>query len=255
MRRTERLAVLAALLVAAGAAAADAPIEKLAVRGQEQPLRIYGARGGPSAIVASGDGGWVHLGPDVAAFLAQQGYFVVGLDVKHYLSSFTKGSVTLGVDDVPRDFKALVDFAGRGGSRPPVLVGVSEGASLAVLAATGPSVKPAIAGVLALGLPDTAELGWRFRDQLIYLTKGNPDEPTFKTADVVGRMAPCPLAAIHSTKDEYVPLAEAQGVVARAGEPKRLWVVTASDHRFSDATAELHRRLLEALRWLEEARR
>lgn len=256
MRRVLRGAVVALpLLLAASAGAADAPVEKFVLRGQEQPLRLYGTRGGPVAIVASGDGGWVHLGPDVAAFLAQHGYFVVGLDVKHYLSSFTKGQVTLTVADVPGDFKALLDHAAAGGTGRPVLVGVSEGAALAVLAATDPAVKATLGGVLALGLPNTAELGWRFRDQLIYLTKGNPDEPTFDTQDVVARMAPCPLAAIHSTKDEYVPLAEAQAVVARAGEPKKLWVVAAADHRFSDATGELDRRLLEALGWMKEALR
>jgi hypothetical protein len=35
-----------------------------------------------------------------------------------------------------------------------------------------------------------------------------------------------------------------------AGEPKRLWIVTASNHRFSDNQDEFDRRLLEALTWV-----
>jgi type IV secretory pathway VirJ component len=64
------------------------------IRGQEQDLRLYGTRGGPVAVIASGDGGWIHLEPYVAEFLASKGYFVVGFDSKAYLSSFTKGGTT-----------------------------------------------------------------------------------------------------------------------------------------------------------------
>jgi hypothetical protein len=57
--------------------------------------------------VASGDGGSVHLGPDVAEFLSSQGHFVVRFDSKGHLSSFTRGGTTLGTIDVPEDFAAL----------------------------------------------------------------------------------------------------------------------------------------------------
>ena len=35
-----------------------------------------------------------------------------------------------------------------------------------------------------------------------------------------------------------------------ARQPKNLWVVNASDHRFSDNLAEFDRRLLEAVAWI-----
>lgn len=228
--------------------------ETLTLRGQPQTLRLYGVRGGPVALVASGDGGWIHLGPDVAAFLAGQGFFVVGFDSKAYLSGFTTRAGTLRPEDVPGDFAALVDFAARGAARRPVLVGVSEGAGLAVLAATDEALKAKIEGVIALGLPDRCELGWRWRDQLIYVTKGVPNEPLFSTAEIVAKVAPLPLAAIHSTRDEFVPLDEIRRVMMRAGEPHRLWIVSASNHRFSDAKPELGRRLLEALEWMRGPR-
>lgn len=40
------------------------------VRGHHQTLRLYGARTGSPVIVASGDGGWIHLAPFVAEQLA-----------------------------------------------------------------------------------------------------------------------------------------------------------------------------------------
>jgi fermentation-respiration switch protein FrsA (DUF1100 family) len=239
---------------AAAASRATAPrIESLTIRGHAQSLHVYGQRGGPAAIVSSGDGGWVHLGPDVAAFLASEGYFVVGFDAKAYLSGFTTSTGTLTVEDVPRDYAALVDYAAPGAAGRPLLVGVSEGAGLSVLAATAPEIQARIGGVIALGLPEKNELGWRWRDSIIYLTKKVPNEPTFDASAVVGRVAPVPLAAIHSTHDEFVPLSEVQDILARAREPKRLWVIDARNHRFSDDEQELQRDLREAISWTQSA--
>jgi len=222
------------------------------LRGQAQAVRLYGSRGKPSVVVSSGDGGWVHLGPHVAEVLAANGFFVVGFDVKAYLGSFTSGKSTLRPEDEPLDYKVLADFASQGSTQKPILIGVSEGAGLSVLAATDRQTQTAIAGVLALGLPDINELGWRWKDSLIYVTHGVPKEPTFSTASVVARIGSTPLAAIHSTHDEFVPVSVAQRVVDAAHEPKRLWIVKASDHRFSDNLAEFDRRLLEALAWINQ---
>jgi fermentation-respiration switch protein FrsA (DUF1100 family) len=226
--------------------------ETLALRGHPQSLRIYGTRGNPPVVVSSGDGGWMHLGPHVAEVLASRGFFVVGFDVKVYLESFTSGAATLRPQDEPGDYKVLADFAARGATTEPILVGVSEGAGLSVLAATDPDTKRSIAGALGLGLPDINELGWRWRDAVIYVTHGIPNEPTFSTAAIVGGVSPAPLGAIHSTHDEFVPLSEIQKVFDAAGEPKKLWIVKASDHRFSDNLPEFDRQLLEAMAWIRQ---
>jgi alpha-beta hydrolase superfamily lysophospholipase len=244
------VAVLVTAFLVPPAAAATPRAETLMIRGEAQNLRLYGARGGPVAVVASGDGGWIHLGPYVAEFLAGKGYFVVGLDSKAYLSSFTKGETTLSTADVPGDFAALVSFAARGSGAPPILVGVSEGAGLTVLAATADGIKGKVAGILVLGLPDKNELGWRFRDSIIYVTKGVPKEPLFSAADVIGNVAPLPIAAIHSTKDEFVPVDQIRQVMDRALEPKQLKLIEASDHRFSGSEAELNRQVLSAIEWI-----
>jgi fermentation-respiration switch protein FrsA (DUF1100 family) len=227
--------------------------ETLPIRGRDQTLRIYGTRGGGDPIiVSSGDGGWIHLGPHAAEVLAAKGFFVVGFDVRAYLAGFTSGKTTLRPEDEPADFRVLAEFAARGTSKKPILVGVSEGAGLSVLAATDPQTKAAIAGVVGLGLPDLNELGWRWKDSLIYLTHGVPNEPTFSTAAIVQKVAPLPLGAIHSTHDEFVSIAAVQRVLQGAQEPKKLWIVNASDHRFSDNAAEFDRRLLEAIAWVNQ---
>jgi dienelactone hydrolase len=250
-----RAAVLLMSLLLPVAMGASPPTEPWTVRGERQTLHLYGARGGPVAVVASGDGGWTHLAPDVAALLSGQGCFVVGLDSKAYLSSFTKGDVTLSPADVPRDFAALLDHAAPGAGATTLLVGVSEGAGLAVLAAGDDAVKARAAGVVALGLPDKNELGWRFRDSIIYVTKGLPREPLFSAADVIAKVAPLPVAAIHSTHDEFVPVDEVKRVIDRAKDPKRLWLVEAQNHRFEGGQAELGRTLAEAIDWIRTQHR
>jgi len=69
---------------------------------------LYGARGGPVAVVASGDGGWVHLAPEVAELLSARGWFVVGLDSKAYLATIVLGASTT-TDDAEGEVLSTVD--------------------------------------------------------------------------------------------------------------------------------------------------
>lgn len=251
-RRASLVVLLVGCALAAACDAHAQTTQTLTLRGQSQSLRLYGTPGNVPIIVSSGDGGWIHLGPHVAEVLAARGFFVVGFDVKAYLESFTSGTARLRPEDEPTDYKVLADFAARAATRKPILIGVSEGAGLSVLAATDPQTKMSIAGVLGVGLPDLNELGWRWRDALIYVTHGVPNEPTFSTAAIIDRVSPTPLGAIHSTQDEFVALSQVQKVLEGAREPKKLWVVKASDHRFSDNLPEFDQRLLEAIAWISQ---
>ena len=233
-----------------GAAASAQTTATLSLRGHPQSLHLYGQRGRQPVIVSSGDGGWLHLAPRVAETLAARGYFVVGVDVKAYLSGFTTARGTLSPADVPGDYRTLVAFAAEGSTERPILIGVSEGAGLSVLAATDTAMQHHIAGVIGFGLPDVNELGWRWKDSLIYLTHGVPNEPTFSTAAIIGAAAPVPIAAIHSERDEFVPVPEIQRVMAAAHDPKQLWIVKAADHRFSNNPRECDRRLFDAIEWV-----
>jgi len=246
--------LLAALAIGCSIAATGSTYitQTLVIRGQTQTLHTYGPRGGSPVIVSSGDGGWIHLGPHIAEVLAAHGFFVVGFDVKSYLAGFTSASGPLHREHVPVDYRVLLDYAGSTGTAKPVLVGVSEGAGLSVLAAADPRVQVAAEGVVGVGLPEVNELGWRWRDSLIYVTHGVPDEPTFDTTTVVGQVAPLPLAAIRSTHDPFVSAADTARIVAAATGPSRLWTIEAADHGFTDNLREFDDRLLEALAWVHE---
>jgi type IV secretory pathway VirJ component len=247
--------MLAATIFAVAIAGTEPPTSSFALRGKTLDLHLYGKRGGPPVVLVSGDGGWMHLAPETAPILAEKGHFVVGLSAKQYLSAFTSSQGTLSAADVQRDFKSLVDYAAQGAAAKPILIGISEGAGLAVLAAVDPAVKASVGGVVGLGMSDENELGWRLRDSIIYLTHGAPKEPTFSVLEIVDRLAPLPLAELHSTHDEYVPVEEARRVFDKAGVPKRMWVIEAEDHRFSGKAEEFSQRLLEAMDWVAKASR
>jgi len=245
--------IMASLALPCSAQRHPSPVlDSIAIRGRPQQLHNYGTRGAAPVIVSSGDGGWIHLAPHVAEFLSSKGYFVVGFDAKTYLESFTTGKSTLRPQDEPGDYRLLANYAARGSVERPVLIGVSEGAGLSVLAATDPQTKSMISGVIALGLPDMNELGWRLKDSIIYLTHAVPNEPLFSVSAIVNKVAPVPLGAIHSTHDEFVPLAEVQRLIQTAAAPKKLWVINATDHRFTGSTNEFDQRLLEAMEWVKQ---
>jgi alpha-beta hydrolase superfamily lysophospholipase len=239
------------LIATASTEASPQSLSYLSIRGHAQQLHLYGPPRGTPIIVSSGDGGWMHLGPHVAELLAGRGFFVVGFDVKAYLTGFTTDAATLRTIDGPGDYKVLATFASAATGRKPILIGVSEGAGLSVLAASDANTKAAIAGVIGLGLPDRNELGWRWKDSLIYLTHRPPNEPAFSATALVPAVAPLPLALVQSTHDEFVPLAETQRIFAHASEPKRLWIVDATNHRFSSNLPEFDARLMEAIEWIQ----
>ena len=175
-----------------------------------------------------------------------------GFDVKAYLESFTSRQATLRPEDEPGDYKALADFAAHAARRAkPILIGVSEGAGLSVLAATDPATQGGDRRRDRSGPAGHQRAGLAMEGRADLLTHGVPNEPTFSTAAIVDRVV-----ALAARRDPFdarrVRAARRSAARARLPrrEPKRLWIVQASDHRFSDNLAEFDRRLLEAIAWV-----
>ncbi len=224
------------------------------IRGKSQKLNLYGSPGNAPIVLSSGDLGWAGLVVHVAEYLSAKGYYVIGLNTKSYLASFTSKDSNLQPKDVPGDYGALLSLIRKTTSVKPIFAGISEGAGLSVLAATDPQMKESIQGILALGLPDQNELGWKWQDFTIWITKKVPNEPSFMVEDIIGKVSPVPLAEIHSTHDEFLPIEKAKAMFSRAEEPKKMWIIEASNHRFSDNRPELDRKILEALEWIKMPR-
>jgi type IV secretory pathway VirJ component len=252
------LAALTVLLTRVLPASA-ASTEKLdvAVRGSTVTLTVYKPKTAPrgTIVMASGDVGWVGLAVSMAEELSAQGYLVIGLNARQYLAGFTSGKEHLHTKDVPADYRVFADRLKERQLlvRPVVLSGVSEGAALAVLAASDRANHGWIDGVVTLGLPVTAELAWHWADLWASAMKRDADEPSFAIADVLPGVSPVPLCMIQSRKDEYVAPADYEKLSAIARDPKQLVLIDASNHRFTDRRPELRKAFAAGLEWIARA--
>ena len=245
------------MAVAAGPAAAG-PGQKVdfPLRGQTLSVKVYRPVGAPKGtiLIGSGDVGWVGLSVSMSEYLSDRGYIVVGVNSRQYLSAFTDGKRHLEVHDPPADFAALRGLLERQGLLvPPVIVsGVSEGAALAVLAASDSRNHAWIDGVVTMGTPMVAALAWNWTDFTTWITKRDANQPSFSPADFIAHISPVPLVMLQSVTDEYVPEADYRALHATAKHPKRLVLIGASNHRFTDRQPELRAEMLNALAWIAE---
>jgi len=223
------------------------------LRGQTLTLTVYRPAVPPKGtiVMGSGDAGWVGLAVTMSEFLCDQGYLVVGFNVRQYLAAFTAGSRHVEVADARADYQAMSELLTREGllHHPVVLSGVSEGAALAVVGAGDPKSRAWVDGVVTMGLPATAELAWRWMDFTALVTKRDAKEPSFAPDAYVGAVSPVPLAMIQSSTDEYATDADRARLLSAAKTPKKMVMIAAGNHRFTDKLPELRTELLAAIGW------
>jgi type IV secretory pathway VirJ component len=262
MKRGARIAAAAVLAFAAlsSVARAGESVEHVewSQRGKTLSLTIYhpstvAPKG--TIIMAGGDVGWVGLAVTMAHHLVDQGYLVVGINVRQYLSAYTAGSAHLTPADIQRDYADLSRYLrSRGLLKSPVIVsGVSEGAALAVLAAAAPDNHSWISGAITLGLPAIAEIAWRWSDFTTWITKKDASEPSIRARDYLAQISPLPLVMIQSTRDEYVPSSDYRDLESVARAPHQQVLIEASNHRFTDKIPELQKTFTAALAWISSA--
>ncbi|MCS6816869.1 MAG: hypothetical protein N0A16_04995 [Blastocatellia bacterium] len=227
------------------------------IRGQAQEIYFYPATGtrlDRKILFAPGDGGWRGFAVVIAQTMASWGYDVYGLNTKRYLMSFT-GKTRLKETDVMNDFRQLAQWIMRNGSERITLVGWSEGAGLCVLAAASPENKKIFNGLITIGLTESNVLGWRWIDNLTYITKRDPNEPKFFTADYLPAVSPLPLLMLQSSRDEYISPEAGKRLFSVAREPKRFQLIEARNHRFDGNTEGFFNALREGLEWVNKTAR
>ncbi len=258
---TIMLGVMGGLLLTSGPTGDDYRKVPVYLRGKEMQVRVYDPKPGTphrnlDVLVASGDLGWFQLSGDTPRHLQARGYRVVGLNVQAYLSAFTGGDAPRLTDrDVAHDFGAIMEAVAveRAAPAPYVAIGVSEGSSLAVMAAAQPGMNPLCRGVIGLGLPMFSEMAWRWTDFPSWITKAEPHEPLAPTAKYLERMD-VPLVVIHSLHDEYDNIDTVRAAVAHAPVPKRFYAINAPNHRFTHHTGEVLRLVDSSIAWMDSLR-
>lgn len=241
---------------AAGPVATSTPAvgkNSVTIRGRQQEIYYYPATGAKlnrKVLFTPGDGGWRGWAITVAQQMASWGYDVYGLDTKTYLESVSGGE-QFRESEVISDFRQIAQWAARNAGERVTLVGWSEGAGLSVLAASNGENKQLFNGLVTFGLGNENVLGWSWKDDLSYLTRAKPNEPRFYASGLMAKIAPLPYLMIQSSQDEYVPFNEAQSLAIAAGEPKRVAIIPAHNHRFDGQVDEFYRTLREGLQWIK----
>src|SRR4051812_23146542 len=108
----KQLTVVLAMLLGFAAPAVSSPaVDRIdmPLRGRAMALTLYRPAGPPKGtiIMGSGDVGWVGLAVALSQHLAAQGYVVIGLNVRDYLSAFTSKAGHLTPPDIQHDFTEL----------------------------------------------------------------------------------------------------------------------------------------------------
>ena len=178
------------------------------------------------------------------------GYDVYGFDTKQYLEGFSSGSAKLSATEMRRDLSEVVDWVRSRGASSVTVLGWSQGAGMAFLAAHDRATR--VDGVLTMGLPESAVLGWNWRDTLAAIARREPEEPHFSVKSLLPAVAPTPLWMIHGAQDEYTTPETARSLYSEAKEPKRFVQIDGGNHRFDGKRAELFQALREGLEWVRK---
>jgi fermentation-respiration switch protein FrsA (DUF1100 family) len=126
-------------------------------------------------------------------------------------------------------------------SSPVVLVGVSRGADLAVVAAGESGLQSELAGVVAMGLTREEEYVHRRRGPTV----------AFDLYGSLPRLGDIPLSVIQSTRDNYLPADDARMLFGEDTPRRTLHPIDAKNHSFAGARPALYSTLRTSLAWVE----
>jgi len=218
------------------------------------PLALHFANPGapaprPLLVFATGDGGMHRKDRDLYRHLEAWGYPLVGFDARDYVTHLGPAEVTTPerlADDYQRMIASARDALHLDAARPIVLVGVSRGAGLSVVAAG--QLHEAIAGVVAIALTREEEyVHWVHhvlprREVMVDIEEYLPE---------LGRV---PLAVVQSAHDKYMPGPTARALLGPDNPQRWLQVIDARNHSFSDARDEMYEAARRAIEWVESNR-
>jgi len=130
-------------------------------------------------------------------------------------------------------------------ARRVVLVGVSRGAGLSVVAAG--ELHTTVAGIVAIALTREEEyVHWYHRLRV-------PERPDVMVdvEEYLPQLGDLPLAVVQSTHDKYLPGAVARTLLGADGPHRWLQIVDAHNHSFGGARDQMYEATKRAIEWIE----
>ena len=208
----------------------------------------------PMIMYVTGDGGWHRKDLAVYKELVTLGYPVVGISAPEYLQPLRKAKQTTTPAAVARDYAAILSSARKlldvSPSANVILVGVSRGADLVIVAAGQDLLRPQLSGVVAVGLTREEEFVRWFRR----VGRGPRNRARVATMmqlyEYLPRLGATPVDVIQSTHDTYLPAADARRLYGADTERRRLQEIESRNHSFSDARPALYAAIRNAIDWV-----
>lgn len=210
----------------------------------------------PLLVYATGDGGWHRKDLDLYREMLSWDSSTIGFSSPEYLKHLGKSGTTRP-RPLARDFEAIISFAKATlelpAETPVILVGVSRGADLAVVAAGQGILRHELAGVVAVGL--TKE------EEYVRWYKRMPGRPRARIATMMDlyeylpRLGPVPIAVIQSTHDNYLPAAQARTLFGPDTDRRQFHPIESRNHSFSDARRELYDEIRSSIAWVDRLRK
>jgi type IV secretory pathway VirJ component len=208
-------------------------------------------------VYASGDGGWFGTGVRMFEEIPRNGYYAAGFSSRAFLNLERPSGEVATLDRLVGDYELIIARAQNALGLPPstrtVLAGWSRGATFAVLVGSHQGERPRVAGVVAIGLDQGADLakhndeGDDDDDSQRVFAKGR--RPSFDTYRLM-KNSSLRAVVIQATGDQYLPAPEAHRLFGDDSPTRRFFAVEARNHRFSGATAQFDRTLACALAWV-----
>jgi hypothetical protein len=226
------------------------------------PLVVHLARrvepppGRPLLLFATGDGGWRGVAVDAYRQMAEWGYPVAGFSAKDYLKHLGFVSGTTTPERLALDYRRLIIFARAAlnlpGDARTVLVGISRGAGLAVVAAGRPELRSELGGVLAVALTKEEEYVRHYKAKPGKTPADMPSRElvVFDTYASLEELQSLPLAVIQSTSDSYLNAQEARDRFGPDTDTRKLYAIQARNHNFGGGREALFARMTSALAWM-----
>jgi hypothetical protein len=208
----------------------------------------------PLIVFATGDGGWHRRDVDAWRHLVSWGYPAVGFDARDYVTHLEPPADTTTPSRLAADYAVIITAAREAlhlaSDRPVVLVGVSRGAGLSVVAAGQRAIRAELSGVLAVALTREEEYVKWYR-RLGRRGRSSRVAEMVQIYDYVPRLGDLPLAVVQSTHDNYLPASEARALFGPDTTHRRFAAVAARNHSFAGARDDLYRAMEESLEWID----
>lgn len=203
---------------------------------------------GPLLVYATGDGGMHRKDLDTYRHLAALGDPIVGFDARDYVKHLGKDTPTTTPERLAHDYSEIIVRArhalGLDDHCSVVLVGVSRGAGLAVVAAG--QLRDSITGVVAVALTQEEEYV-RWHRHLLLEPRPLVMVDVYEYLAELGNL---PIAVVQSTHDQYLPAAKAREQFGPDTPYRWLQAIEASNHNFSGARTTMYNAVGSALNWV-----